>query len=125
MTTNRSVDALIGIYNAEGSLAGELRYLWGKLRGTAHCALCDITHTGLRQKPTFRECRQILSMPIELLHLDEIPAELRELTRGRTPCVVARSGETFRILIGNDALEKCAGDVGRFRDLIETTLARS
>jgi hypothetical protein len=40
---------LIGVYNAEGSLRGELAYLLGKLTGRAHCALCDITHGALRR----------------------------------------------------------------------------
>lgn len=34
---------LIGVYDARGSLLGEVAYLWGKVRGTRHCSLCDIT----------------------------------------------------------------------------------
>ena len=41
---------LVGVYHADGSLLGELRYIWGKLRGTAHCTLCDITHGRLSEK---------------------------------------------------------------------------
>ena len=32
------------IYDADGSLAGELSYALGKLAGARRCALCDISH---------------------------------------------------------------------------------
>ena len=38
------VGELVGVYHADGGLLGELRYAYGKVRGTAHCSLCDITH---------------------------------------------------------------------------------
>lgn len=116
---NDSIDALYGIYNAEGSLAGELRYVWGKIRGTAHCALCDITHRGIREKASFKDCRGGLGLPFELLHLDELTPALREATLGRTPCVVARRGETLEVVLEDDDLRACRGDVERFRRLLE------
>lgn len=119
---NESIDALYGIYNAEGSLAGELRYVWGKLRGTAHCALCDITHRGVREKSSFKECRGGLDLPLSLLHLDELTPALRELTRGRTPCVVARREGKLEIILEDDDLRACGGDVECFRELLEKTL---
>ncbi len=42
-----------GIYNAAGTLSGELRYVFGKLAGTTSCSLCDITHTWTGKKPVF------------------------------------------------------------------------
>jgi len=44
---------LYGIYNAEGTLLGELKYLFMKLSGRGSCALCDITHTFAWKKPSF------------------------------------------------------------------------
>ena len=41
------MDALYGIYNADDGIMGELAYVWGKIRGTAHCALCDESNSGL------------------------------------------------------------------------------
>ena len=35
---------IIGIYNANGSLLGEMRYVFDKVFLKKHCALCDITH---------------------------------------------------------------------------------
>ena len=42
--------AIWGVYHADGGIVGELRYVFGKLRGTAHCALCDITHSYVSEK---------------------------------------------------------------------------
>ena len=49
------VTALTGVYQADGSLSGELRYVVGKLLGSAHCALCDITHGAVREKKGFAQ----------------------------------------------------------------------
>ncbi|QYH35289.1 hypothetical protein [Salinibacterium sp. M195] len=34
-----------GIYNADGGVWGETRYVIGHMLGTAACSLCDITHS--------------------------------------------------------------------------------
>ncbi len=119
-----SIDTLYGIYNAEGSLGGELRYVWGRLRGTAHCALCDITHRGVREKRSFKDCRGEISVPLELLHLDELSPALKDVVGSRAPCVVARSGDALRIILDDAALRECGGDVERFRRRLEEALAQ-
>ena len=60
-----------GVYHADGGIIGELSYVWGKIRGTAHCALCDITHRGVSTKKEWREMTSGLDFEIELLHLNE------------------------------------------------------
>ena len=50
---------------------GELAYVWGKIRGTAHCALCDITHRGVSKKKQWKEYEDRIRVPIELLHINE------------------------------------------------------
>jgi hypothetical protein len=34
----------VGIYNADGTILGEISYVAKKLAGRGSCALCDITH---------------------------------------------------------------------------------
>ena len=51
------IDKLVGIYNANGSVLGELKYLVGKLTGQSDCALCDITHGPFRGKADFRDAQ--------------------------------------------------------------------
>jgi hypothetical protein len=44
-------DKLVGIYNANGAVVGELQYVFGTLTGQTQCALCDITHGAFKGKP--------------------------------------------------------------------------
>ena len=112
---------LWGVYHANGGLVGELAYVIGKLRGTAHCSLCDITHT-IRMKPEWKTLEASLDIPFRLVHLNEQSPELAALTRGSTPCVVGDSEEGLSVLLGPEELEACGGSVGRFRGRLEAAL---
>jgi hypothetical protein len=105
------ITGLTGVYHAEGSLLGELRYLVGSRIGRAHCGLCDITHGALREKPAWREARDRMGVPFRAVHLDERTPEERAASEGRTPCVLAHDDDgTVRVLVGRDELEACEGD---------------
>jgi hypothetical protein len=99
---------LVGVYNADGSLRGELAYLVGRARGTAHCALCDITHGRLRRRADFDEARARLPVPIDLQHRDEIDQSLADVIDGRYPCVLVLDPDP-NMLLGPDDLEACGG----------------
>lgn len=98
---------IVGVYHAEGSLRGELSYVIGKLLGTASCALCDITHSGLGEKAAFKRCRSRFAVPIETLHLDEQDEALRRFTQGKTPCVVGITEEGPYMLLDAETLRRC------------------
>ena len=108
---------LWGVYHANGGIMGELAYVLGKLRGTAHCALCDITHR-VRMKEDWKEWAASLDVPFELVHLNEQPPGLAAVTEGCTPCVVAEGDEGFTVLLGPERLEAAGGSVGLFRELL-------
>ena len=115
-------EKLVGIYNAKGSLIGELQYFWGKIRGTAHCALCDITHGKLKEKVSFKECKQGLGVPFELLHLDELNPELEKFINN-APCVIGVKGNSYSIILNSEELENCKSDVGAFSDLLNSKIS--
>ena len=48
---------LIGVYKADGGVAGELSYFFGHLIGTRSCSLCDISHSLVSKKSSFKEER--------------------------------------------------------------------
>jgi len=118
----RDVTALTGVYQADGSLSGELRYVVGKLLGSAHCALCDITHGAVREKPGFVACREALPVPLRNVHLDERSPDILRFTEGKTPCVVAHTAEGLVLLLDALALDACKGSVSRFRDALDQAL---
>ena len=108
--------ALWGVYNANGGIAGELAYVFGKIRGTMHCALCDITHATVSKKDEWKTLEDECTLPLHLVHLNEQPPELEAVTRGATPCIVAESNDGWSILINAEELEACAKSVDWIRE---------
>lgn len=113
---------LIGIYEAEGSLLGELRYVVGKLLGHRHCGLCDITHGAVRKKASFRDLEARLPLPITLLHLDERSDQVRAASEGHTPCVLLDDAAGLRVVIRAEELDRCDGDVACFEALVSAAV---
>lgn len=118
-----AVSRLVGVYQANGTLWGELSY-WFKARvGGAHCALCDITHGSVREKPEWRACTSRLAVPFETVHLDERDDEVRAFTEGRTPCVVADTAEGLVFLVDDTSLRACEGSPAQLLATIEAAAA--
>lgn len=104
---------LVGVYDADGTLAGELRYWVGARVGRAHCALCDITHGLLRERGDWRSCRSTLPVEFATYHRDDQPAAVRAATGDRAPAVVAETDGGHVVLLDGAALEACEADPGR------------
>lgn len=109
-------ERLVGVYDAEGTIRGELAYLIGRARGTAHCALCDITHGRLRRRADFEDARARLAIPLELQHRDEIDQTIKAVADGRYPCIVGVSQAGASMVLDRDDLEACAGDPDQLVD---------
>ena len=117
------IDRLYGVYDADGSLLGELSYVVGHALGRRECALCDITHGTLRRKASFDAAVADLGVGMELLHRDEQPTALAAVTEGALPCVAADVGGTLVVLVDRAALEACAGDPPSLMGAIRTAAA--
>ena len=119
-----SVTGLVGVYDADGSLLGEAAYVWGRMRGTRHCALCDITHGRVRRKPAWDRMVAGLGVPVELLHLDELPPDVAAAAaESGVPVLLARTPEGLRPLVGAAELDGLDGSVDRLGDLLRSRLA--
>jgi hypothetical protein len=107
----------LGIYDADGGLAGELRYVIGHLLGTAECALCDITHSSVRRKPAWDRMVATLGVPFDLRHRNELTATEQAATATMTLPVVAAELADGRLVEVLDAaaLTACEGDPDRLR----------
>ena len=115
---------LIGVYDAKGSLLGEAAYLWGKLRGTRHCALCDLTHNRVRRRPEWDRMVATVGVPVDLLHLDELPDDVAEAVVAHgAPVVFARTSEGLRPIVRASELDELDGSVARLGDLLRTRLS--
>ena len=119
-----AIESLIGIYHADGSVIGELRYWIGARLGRTHCALCDITHGRFTEKSEWQHCRATLPVPFATVHLDQRDPDLRAFTADATPTVVAVTSQGFRTLVGPDALEHLGGQPQSLVDAIVTAADR-
>jgi len=110
------------VYDADGTLVGEVRYVVGHLLGRVRCDLCDITHGGLRRRTTFDELVASLPVPVAVLHRDEQDAELAPFTAGRLACVVAHTDLGMEVLVTRDELAACEGRVDRLAEVLRPRL---
>lgn len=121
--TGARVVRLVGVYDADGSLAGELRYWVGARFGRAHCALCDITHGLVRERAEWRDCRDTLSVDFATYHRDDQPDAVRAATGDRAPVVVAETDGGVVVLLDGAALDACAGSPERLIAAVRDALA--
>ena len=118
-----TVSELVGVYDADGGLLGEAAYVWGKVRGTRHCGLCDITHSTVRRKGEWDRMVARLPVPVRLLHLNELDDDLRAAVAAtRAPVVLARETGGWRELIGVAELDEMAGSVDAFEAAVRRRL---
>lgn len=113
--SDRTPGRIVGVYHANGGLAGEIRYLIGKLRGTTQCALCDITHgKSPRLKSSWKKAVRCLPYAVEMVHLNEMdPRTARLVDKAHSPAVVFLpdgDDEGGLVLLDSKALESCHGD---------------
>ncbi|MGC5171993.1 hypothetical protein ACPW96_13060 [Micromonospora sp. DT81.3] len=112
--------AYSGIFNADGGLVGEARYVLGHLLGTAECALCDITHSAIRRKPEWDRMVARVGVPVVLLHRNELDERLKAVIRNvRLPVVLAhRADGSTTVALTAEQLAGLGGSVGRFEDAL-------
>lgn len=101
---------LVGVYNAEGSVRGEIAYLFAKVTGRAQCALCDITHGWVRPSREFLQVVHEIPVPIEFVHSDSRSEALKAASGGTVPCVLAQTDDGLMLLLGPDDIERCEGE---------------
>ncbi|MCU1395287.1 MAG: hypothetical protein JWM34_3715 [Ilumatobacteraceae bacterium] len=121
---NQPIVRLIGVYDADSSLRGELSYWVGARLGRRHCSLCDITHGALRQRPEWKTCRAGIPVPIDTFHRDDQPAKVRAAANGNAPVIVAETDAEHVVLLDADQLEACAGSTDRLVEALEGAAER-
>lgn len=116
------VTSLVGVYDADGTIIGEVTYWLGARIGRAHCSLCDVTHGMFTERASWREWRQSLAVPFELFHRDDMPVDVAAALTD-LPAVVARTGESVVLVLDHQRLETCDGDLAHFISELHGSLA--
>jgi hypothetical protein len=122
-----AITRLIGIYNADGGIVGEARYVVGHLLGLTSCSLCDITHSPIRRKPEWDAMVTMLPTPLTVLHKNELEPDLEAWVTGKTlPLVVGVTDPgQFTVVLDPPALESVEGSVAGFATLLARSLETS
>ncbi len=124
MAATTTVTGLVGVYHADGGALGEARYVVGRLLGTAHCALCDITHSPVRRKPAWDRMVADLGLPFELVHLNEMSAGVAAaVAQHGSPLVLARGRDgTVTPVLRPAELDGLGGSVAAFAAALTNAL---
>jgi hypothetical protein len=118
------ITCLVGVYDADSTLRGELAYWVGARLGRRHCSLCDITHGSIRRRPEWIACQAGLPMPFRTYHLNDRPDHIRLASDDHAPVVVAETDSGPVLMLTPAELEQCAGSADRLVDALERAAAR-
>ncbi len=118
---------LIGVYKADGGIAGELAYFFGHLIGTRSCSLCDISHSPIKKKSAFkaleRELLEKQSIAVRMIHMNERNERELRASDGREPCILLEyPDESISMFLDAVDLKALSGNVSSLHKLIESRL---
>jgi hypothetical protein len=126
---NRLVEVLV-IYNADSTLAGEVRYFLQKVLFQNYCAACVITHGTRCEKPEWTALKSGqhdwgADVRLRNVHRDEIEMQARKVAGAQLPCVLGKLEDgAYLLLLTRHELELCKGEVDLFRSQLSETLVR-
>ena len=123
-TPTKRVVRLVGVYDADSTLRGELAHWVGARLGRRHCALCEITHGSVRQRPEWKTCQAGLPVPFDTYHRNDQPDTIRTAAGGQAPVVVAETDTGHVLLLASGDLEACDGSIDRLVEAIEQAATR-
>jgi hypothetical protein len=123
-TPTKVIVRLVGVYDADSTLRGELSYWVGARLGRRHCSLCEITHGSVRQRPEWKTCQKGLPVPFDTYHRNDQPDSIRAASDGDAPVVVAVTDTGHALLLGAEDLDACDGSIDRLVEAIEESATR-
>ena len=118
---------LIGVYNADGGIIGELSYFFGHLIGVRSCTLCDISHSPIMKKSSFKALEQHLLLEhgirVRMIHLNERNQRELKASEGRVPCMLLEyPDQSISMFLDSTDLTALSGNVASLKKLILSRL---
>jgi hypothetical protein len=115
---------LVGVYDADSTLRGELAYWVGARLGRRHCSLCEISHGSVRARPEWKSCQAGLPVPFDMYHRNDQPDSIRAACGGEAPVVVAVTDTGHVVLLDAGDLAACDGSIDLLVESIEQSAER-
>ena len=103
---------VVGIYNADGTIGGELSYAFAKLARRGSCELCDVTHGwNPLGKRSWKAAVEQSDLNLTFIHRDEaLPEQLA--AAGQLPAVVMSSDDGWRVIMTSSEFTEFKSDPG-------------
>ena len=117
------ITELIGVYDADSTLLGEISYWVGARFGITHCSLCEITHGLFTKKSEWKQCAESFTVPFHLFHRDDAPHDVISTLAGEFPAVLQRTTEGLKIILTKEELEHFDGRTSDFAQWITNHLS--
>ncbi len=114
---------IIGVYDADSTLVGEVSYWIGARLGRTHCSLCELTHGVFTVKSEWKSCERALSVPFTTYHRNDAPTDVLTCAAGQFPVVLARTNQDLTVLLNREQLEAFNGDTERFGNWLNNYIA--
>lgn len=116
---------IIGIYNADGSILGELKFAVNKVTGKSNCGLCELTHGwNPLGKSSWKRASSSSHVEIELLHRNELTREQSETAGDLPAIIVGKAGEWKKIMSADDIFS-FSGNASGFLTQIEILMGEA
>lgn len=112
------------IYNANGSLSGELVYFFKKYFFGVKCSMCDITHNFITEKKEWKDKINQTNINLKTVHLDEQKSDLYKFSFGNTPCVISEGKEGFELIFTSTDLDNFDGNIELFFKSLQVKLKK-
>ena len=110
---------VFGIYNADGTLFGELGYVIAKLGGKRSCSLCDVTHGwnpfGKRE---WKGLCKSSSINIQLIHQNEA-TESQLIAAGDLPSFISETEEGWTRIMTSTQITRLKRQPDRIVAILE------
>ena len=113
---------VVGVYNADSTILGEVSYWIGARFGVAHCSLCDITHGLFAERKDWKSCRDQSEFNFSTFHRNDQPEAVRAAANDVTPVVVAFVNDKYQVLLGPQQIDACEGSPERLMAAITEAL---
>jgi hypothetical protein len=116
---------VVAVYDADGGVVGETVYALKHLFGAADCALCAVSHSGMRRRPEWDALVAELPVPVRLVHRNETSAKEKEaLVLSGLPAVLGvRRDGSLTALLGPTGVAAAEGSVEEFGRSLRAALA--
>lgn len=118
------VDCIYFVWNAEHNLKGACLAIADFVQNKHSCSLCEIAYHTVTQKGDWKDYKQALSIPVEEMYRNQLSEEGAKAAGHEYPAVLARVGNHTVKLLGKAEIDACDGDLDKFKELLDSRLAR-